>query len=151
MDYSMFENCSLFAGIPAKDLRTDFEAVPHKVRFYISAVVVFERQHVFAFVISCAFKRFYLFSVWSVIRSGVEKMGIDENVFLGALPRPGVIAAEIRIRVRKDRKRQRRHDLIRAEYVSPERIDAERSENRVAVQPSGACSRIAVHAGEVHA
>ncbi len=42
MDYSMFENCSLFAGIPAKDLRTDFEAVPHLMQFYEKGETVFQ-------------------------------------------------------------------------------------------------------------
>lgn len=34
MDYSVLEKCSLFAGIPARELRDDLEAVPHHIQCY---------------------------------------------------------------------------------------------------------------------
>ena len=34
MDYSVLENSPLFAGIPARELRDDLEAVPHHIQCY---------------------------------------------------------------------------------------------------------------------
>ena len=34
MDYSVLEKSTLFAGIPAKELRDDLETVPHHIQCY---------------------------------------------------------------------------------------------------------------------
>ena len=44
MDYAALEKSVLFSGIPAKELRETLEAVPHHIRSYDRAEIVFHQM-----------------------------------------------------------------------------------------------------------